>query len=350
MKLIAYGKLLSSLISKGVKRLPLNSSTEIRLTRLCNQRCMQCQVYERKTNPATISLEQFKIIAKHLRDYGATIGFISGGEPTLVPHLDKILLEAKKTFLLSTTLVTGLVNKTEIIQKMGRVALENDIHIQTSMDAVGQLGDKLRGTKDFSKTVLGHMKWLTENRGNSKSLLYANIVMNNLNLNQIPELMQRIRDLDWKVTIGLYHSITKTTRKDDELKVRPGKRLDAVIDFLDNNPDILNLNSFILGIKPFIETEQTDICAFRDAPTLATRTTIMEDGAIHLCWGDSIGNVLRNSLDEIFSSRTYQERIDQYENCPGCWTTCYTQRYLLTHPRSLKELFHNLYKVRTLQK
>jgi len=350
MKFEEYGKLLLSGVQKSLKRQPLNSSVEIRLTRLCTQRCMQCQVYERTTDPASMSLERFQSIAERLRAYGAYIGFISGGEPTMVPQLDKILLEAKRTFLLSTTLVSGLYNKTKTIENVGRIALENDIHIQTSLDGLGPLGDKLRGAKDFSKTVLGHMQWLSENRGASKSLLYANIVMNNLNLEQIPKLVQRISDLNWKVTIGLYHALTSTTRKNDELQIRPGKRLDSVLAFLDNNPSILNLNSFIRGIKNFIETGQSDICAFTDAPTLTTRTTIMEDGSVHLCWGDPIGNVLKEPLGEIFSSQKYRERINEYRSCSGCWTTCYTQRYLLTHPRSLKALMHNLKKVRTLRR
>ena len=133
MKLAENGKLLFNTVQKSLKRQPLNSSTEIRLTRLCTQRCMQCQVYERTTDPASMSLEQFQSIAERLRAYGAYIGFISGGEPTMVPHLDKILLEAKRTFLLSTTLVSGLYNKTETIQKIGRIALENNIHIQTKI-------------------------------------------------------------------------------------------------------------------------------------------------------------------------------------------------------------------------
>lgn len=333
-------------IGFAVKKHPLNSSTEIRLTRLCSQRCRQCSVYERKTNPPSISFEQFQIIAQRLRDYGAYIGFISGGEATLVPDLGKILIEAKKTFSLATTLVTGLYNRTEIIQRIGEVALANNINIQTSLDGFGEIGDSLRGVKNFSDTVLGHMKWLSENRNGSKSLLYANIVLNNLNLDQVPELIQRARDLDWKVTIGLYHTLTATTRDDDELRLRQGNRLDKILEFLVDNPDIMNLNSFIKGIEPFISGKQKKICAFVDSPLLSTRLTIMEDGDVHLCYGSPIGNILTQGLAEIFSSQRYHQRLNEYKDCPGCWTTCYTQRYLLVHPDSFRELIDNVKKVR----
>jgi len=333
-------------IGHAIKRRPLNSSTEIRLTRLCSQRCRQCSVYERKTNPASMSFDQFQIIAQRLRDYGAYIGFISGGEATLVPDLDKILVEAQKTFSIATTLVTGLYNKTEIIQRIGAIALENNINIQTSLDGLGEIGDSLRGVKNFSTTVLKHMKWLSENRNDSKSLLYANIVLNNLNLDQVPELIQRARDLDWKVTIGLYHTLTETTRSDDDLRLRPGNRLTKLLEFLENSPDIMNLNSFIKGIEPFIAGRQKNICAFVDSPVLSTRITIMEDGDVHLCYGSPIGNIFETDLAGMISGERYQQKIQEYRSCRGCWTTCYTQRYLLVHPSSVQELVDNLRKVR----
>jgi len=293
-----------------------------------------------------MSFARFQLLTERLRQYGAFIGFISGGEATLVPDLDKILIEAKNTFALATTLVTGLYNKTDVIQRIGTIALENNINIQTSLDGLGQLGDSLRGVENFATTVLNHMKWLAENRNGSRSLLYANIVLNNLNLDQVPELIKRARDLGWKVTIGLYHTLTETTRADDELRIRPGKRLDKLLQFLDGNPDIMNLNSFIRGIGPFISGNGRKICAFVDSPVLATRLTIMEDGDVHLCYGKPIGNIFESSLDQIFAGEQYQQRLDEYRTCGGCWTTCYTQRYLLIHPSSLRELVDNFKKVR----
>lgn len=343
MKLIATG------IQRIAQKLPLNSSTEIRLTHLCTQRCRQCRVYERTTEPPYMSLEQFQMIAERLRNYGAYIGFISGGEATLVPDLEPILIEAKKTFRIATTLVTGLYNRPEVIQRIGAVALANGINIQTSLDGMGELGDSLRGVTTFYETILGHMSWLSQQRNGSKSLLYANIVLNDLNLDQVPELIHRACDLGWKTTIGLYHTLTDTTRSDDELRLRPGKRLDKVLKFLDHNPDIMNLNSFIEGIENFILGKQRKMCAFVDSPVLSTRTTIMENGAVHLCYGEPIGNILQDDLATIFKSESYLQRIDQYRGCQGCWTTCYTQRYLLTHPASLAHLIDNFRKVRGLK-
>ena len=163
-------------ISHFINKLPLNSSTEIRITRLCTQRCRQCQVYERKTQPASMTVDMFKWVAQRLQEYGSHIGFISGGEPTMVPHLDKILIEANKTFPLATTLVTGLYHKTSVIESITQIAFDLGINIQTSLDGLNSVGDYIRGAPNFSKTVLKHMELLSRMRSNSKSLLYANNV------------------------------------------------------------------------------------------------------------------------------------------------------------------------------
>jgi len=72
---------------------------------------------------------------------------------------------------------------------------------------------------------------------------------------------------------------------------------------------------------------------------------VMENGDVHLCWGGPIGNLLSQPLEEIFASDLYQERLLQYRQCRGCWTTCYTQRHLLLHPRSFDEFRDNLIKM-----
>lgn len=337
-------------VAHALSRRPLNTSTEVRLTRLCTQRCRQCQVYERTTEPASMNLAMFRHLARELRKYGAYIGFISGGEATLVHDLPEILLEAKRTFPVATTLVTGLYNTCDRIREIGRFCLRHDINIQTSLDGFGETGDLLRGAKDFSSTVLQHMEMIAAMRGSSRSLLYCNIVLSNLNLEQVPELISTAKRIGWKATIGLYHHLTETTRDDDNLAVQACERLTRLMAFLDHNPDILNLNAWIRGVEPFVQRGETTPCPFVASRLLSSRTTIMENGDLHLCWGGPIGNLFQSPMREIFSSPAYRERLEAYRGCHGCWTTCYTQRYLLVHPRSLGEAFDNGRKILRMQR
>jgi sulfatase maturation enzyme AslB (radical SAM superfamily) len=207
------------------------------------------------------------------------------------------------------------------------------------------LGDNLRGAKDYYNTVMKHMSLISEMKKNSKSLLYANIVLNNLNLDQVMHIINANKRIGWKSTIGLYHHLTETTNQDKELELFATIRLENLIKQLDGNPDILNLNSFIRGILPFLKNERYIPCPFISSPRLMTRTTIMENGDVHLCWGNPIGNLYKQSLEDIFNSQDYRNLLKDYSTCKGCWTTCYTQRYLLIHPQSLSEIINNLTKI-----
>ncbi|MFC1683592.1 radical SAM protein [Candidatus Zixiibacteriota bacterium] len=347
MSLAGNMALLGKIAGCSLRGRPLNSSTEIRLTRLCSQRCRQCGVYSRRTKPASLDIERFRHIAERLRQYGAYQGMISGGEPLLIPDLEEILLEAKKTFSVAVTLVTGLYHRPRRVEQVARVALENDINIQTSLDGLGPLGDDLRGVANFSATVTDRMRRIARMRASSpsKSLLYANIVLNNKNLHQVPELLETIADCGWQATVGFYHHLTETTRVDEELSLQPGPALNRVLEQACQDPRILTLRSFLRGIGQAARKNYPRYCAYLDAPVLSTRTVIMENGEVYLCRGGPIGNVFQQDLAEIFTGPAYRKRLEEYRSCPGCWTSCYAQRYLLFHPPSFDDLLDTLLRV-----
>jgi sulfatase maturation enzyme AslB (radical SAM superfamily) len=295
--------------------------------------------------------KRFRLLASRLREYGAYTGFISGGEPMLVPDLEEILLEARKTFSVAVTLVTGLYHKPERVERVAQVALDNDINIQTSLDGLGSLGDDLRGVPNFSATITDRMRQIARMRANShsKSLLYANIVINNMNVEQVPQLLNAIAECGWKATVGLYHTLTETTRQDTQLILRPSAALQRVLQLVSNNPIVLNLKSFVRGIQQAARENYPRFCPYLDSPVLSTRTVIMEDGDLYLCRGEAIGNIFQQNLSEIFSGPTYPERLEEYRHCPGCWSSCYAERYLLFHPPSFDDLMDTLLKVYRLR-
>ncbi|MFQ6092741.1 MAG: radical SAM protein [bacterium] len=334
-------------LANALANRPINSSTEVRLTRRCTQRCRQCNIYTKVTDPPTLSPEDFAVVAGRLREYGAYIGFVSGGEPTLVPGLEQILLEAKRTFPVAVTLNTGLYLKTEMIEPIARFVLGNNINIQTSLDGLGRIGDNLRGVPEFSKTVLGHMHLIARLKRElgSQSLLYANIVLNHLNLDQIPEMIHLAAERGWEVSVGLYHTLTASTREDEDLIPVPGPDLDRLIAHLLGHPRVLTLDRFLRGIKVYLQGDGfKKYCPYLASPVLSTRLLVMENGDVHLCRGGPIGNILRQGLKEIFRGPAYAQRLKEYRRCPGCWTSCYVQRLLLLHPRSLSEFLSNLRK------
>jgi MoaA/NifB/PqqE/SkfB family radical SAM enzyme len=175
--------------------------------------------------------------------------------------------------------------------------------------------------------------------------LYVNIVVNRLNMGQIPEIIEAVTRKGWRTSVGLYHTLTDSTRVDEELIPIPGPELDHLLAVLARHRHVLTLDAFLIGMKAFIEGNgYRKYCPYLLSPVLSTRLLIRENGDACLCRGASIGNLLRQDLADVFSSQAYHERLEEYASCAGCWTSCYVQRYLLLHPRSPRELASNVKK------
>ena len=320
---------------------PINSVTEIKITRLCNQRCRQCNIHEDREGNPHMSMSEYMLVLRRLKQYGSLVGMISGGEPLLHPDIIQILAQAKKVFPLSVSLVSGLYFDFDKIKDVIEFCLKNGINIQTSLDGLGENGDYLRGVKDHADTVLENMKKITslKNELDSSSFTYVNCVLSAINLYQVPEIIQASKDAGWEVTIGLYHSLLDTTKEDDEMKITDAAGLHKTIDFLKGNPVILNLNSFIEGIPRILHNDFPDFCPFVDGKRTATRLTIMHNGEVHLCKGDAVGNLFEHDLEDIMASDQYRKTLEEYSTCDGCWSSCYTQKYLLFHPQNFSQFF-----------
>ncbi len=325
-------------------RRPANSATEVRLTRLCSQRCRQCAIPWGAVPAETISLEQFRRLAANLRQYGAAAGFISGGEPSLHPDLPAIFEEALRTFPLACTVNTNLDNREELIRERIGAGVRMGVNVQTSIDGLDDLGDDLRGGSGVSARVLRHMEMLSEIKAasGSPSVLYVNTVLNRRNLRQIPQILEAVKSRGWRSSIGSYHNLTRHTRRDNDLFLEDDAELRGVIADLLRRPELMTLPEMLRGLPTYLAGEMPRRCPYLDAPVLASRLLIRENGDVYLCKGKPIGNALRQDLAAIFAGPAYTERLREYADCPGCWNNCYTQKLLLVKPPSARVALENV--------
>lgn len=324
-------------------RRPANTVTELRITRLCSQRCRQCAIPWGAPPEATMSLGEFREIAARLRDYGALVGFISGGEPSLHPDLPAMLDEALRTFPLACTVNTNLDNHEDLILERIGAAVRRGVNVQTSIDGLDELGDDLRGGRGVAARVLRHMELLSEIkvRTSSPSVLYVNTVLNQQNLAQIPRILDEVARRGWRSSIGSYHNLTTHTRRDEALPLQGDQELQTLIEELLSRPNITTLPAMLRGIPAHAAGAMPKQCAYLDAPGLASRLLIRENGDLYLCKGRPIGNLLQQPMAEILGGPAYRERLQDYESCPGCWNNCYTQKLLLVKPPGLRVALEN---------
>ena len=193
-------KRLGKNLAHFIKRTPAMFLTNILLTYKCTQKCLQCNIPEQKLDMPYMPFQHFKLITDRLAKYGTQIVNISGGEPLLHPDLPEILQYAREKRFPRIQLLSTFYASEKIIDRVIRVMLDNKISLSCSFDGFGEVADKLRGAKNVSKIVMhGIEKLDKQNREMGKPIdTGVNVVINQQNLKQIPEIIKYTSHIGWK--------------------------------------------------------------------------------------------------------------------------------------------------------
>src|SRR5690606_22336893 len=123
----------------------------VRITNRCNLSCHYCYVGQ-SLNKKTDSLlnldEWFKILDKTPRN---TLIDITGGEPLLAPHIDKILGSILDRKMKVSLITNGTIHKDDIFSIMVEKKL---MHLMFSLDGPEEINDSIRGKGSFQKTMM----------------------------------------------------------------------------------------------------------------------------------------------------------------------------------------------------
>ncbi len=103
----------------------------IQVTRKCNQHCLFCSNPELE---ATLSVEQAREQLEKLEEAGYDGVILTGGEPTLHPHLDEIVRLARETGLRVRIITNG--QKTADRSFLGNLQKAGLEHLHTSLHSV----------------------------------------------------------------------------------------------------------------------------------------------------------------------------------------------------------------------
>jgi MoaA/NifB/PqqE/SkfB family radical SAM enzyme len=309
-----------------LKQTPAMFMTNILLNYKCTQACLQCNIPQQDLNPTYIPINHFKLIIDRLAQYGTQVVNLTGGEPLLHPRLSQIFRLIKEKKFTRVQLLSNFYASEKKIDHIIKLLLKYRISLSCSFDGFGEVADKLRGAQDVAQIVMRGIEELDkQNRKLGKPILTAvNVVINQQNLHQVPEIITYIERLGWKAYIDVYRWSSNNHNEVESLKIKDFNKLDRVLAIAKKSPAVLTPRWLMNGFVNYLKDNYPKKCPYLNSPTFGSKFFIHPNGDVKVCIGGEIGNLLRQSPAEIFSSEKWNKLRDDFKVCRGCWNACYT--------------------------
>jgi MoaA/NifB/PqqE/SkfB family radical SAM enzyme len=292
---------------------------------------------EYESKPMTITLEEFKLYERILRPYHIPVCTISGGEPTMVPDMPEILNYAVKTFPFGVSILTNLYGSESRIRKVMESALQNNVTVCVSFDGFGEVADKLRGGKNVSSRVQANVEMISDMRKElgSLSTFTLHTVISDLNLHQLPEITDFSKRNGWTQSIAPVNYFDYQPIDSQFPRLSYSQELINACRLLLKQPHLTQLHSFIREIPNYVRNRSPKLCPYLSRTLKTFKLFLEPNGDISLCDRVPIGNIRKNTLHDMFQGSKYDERIDFFENCHGCWLACFVEPFLAIKPENL---------------
>jgi len=265
------------------------------------------------------------MVAK-LKAHGTRILNLTGGEPALHPQLEEIFRIAVETQFRSVNLLSNLFYSSSHQDRVIELAQRYQIGIHTSYDGFGAVADKLRGANDVEATIERAMHKINALR---KSDLYphtptATVVVSALNIEQLPEIIERLEAFEWNLNIDFYRWSSINHQEKDELKITDKDILLSAIEKIRNAKRIKTPLWYYDGLKRIHRSRMKKQCPYLISPTFGSKFFVHENGDIQTCMPQVLGNILSQDLSDIFASDKWKQMRADFVSCEGCWNSCYT--------------------------
>ena len=310
---------------KFILRRPSIFFCSIRLTSLCSQRCLQCSIPS-QSDGSFIDPKEFETIASKLKNYGTRVLNLTGGEPALHPELEKIFRIAQALKFRGVNMLTNLYYPQDRQELVIDLAARYGVGIHTSYDGIGETADILRGAKDVQQTVERGMRLTNTLRAKSeyKHKPTATVVLSELNIDQLPQIIQRLDEMDWNMNIDLYRWGSSNHRESDRLKIKDPRKIEWAIHQIRQVKALKTPLWYYEGLLKHRAGKQAKQCPYLISPTFGSKFFIRENGDLYTCMSNAVGNLLKENINDLFTGNQWRAQHHQFEKCDGCWNTCYT--------------------------
>lgn len=295
----------------------------LHLNQECNLSCPHCYTLSQPQRHWKPSFEDVFSLLDDCADNGATVMTLSGGEPLLYPHFDKVLDHASQRFRINL-LTNGTLIKKPILTKLTDCCEG----IQISLDGSHEtLHDSIRGKGTFQTTIRGIK--LLQDAGYGKHLVICTTVMrkNFKDIMSIIELAEKlnvplIRFLPLMTQGRAIDNYRGIAPDDNDLKELYEKLLPVMAD--QNRKT--TVSGYISGLllKPLPGVSEQQWCP------IGRNVVVDFDGSIAPCilmldYNWKIGNLYTDRMNDIIKKGMIQslgemirKRRQRIEKCKTC--------------------------------
>lgn len=281
--------------------------------RPCNLRCLHCNHWKRREEPDGLRPEEWLTALRAIRRLtGPAVLSFGSGEPLLYRHITPLIAQAA-AYGMHTICVSNGTPVDEALAERLCAARLRVLHL--SLDGLRpRTHDLSRGVPGAHAKVLAAVRRL-RGRSGAPSLKLNTIVMGH-NLGELEGLVR------WAAGEGLggvvfqamecWGDAWRTLWPPDPASV--GRVLDRLIALRREGWPVLNAPAQLEAMKRYYADPAG---AYPDLTCgTFTRLTLRDNGDVHLCsFKDSVGNIRRRSIGDIWRSRLAGERVREILDC-----------------------------------
>lgn len=299
----------------------------------CNLQCNICEI--RKDKPIQeYTLREVEGLINEVIDWQVKEFALSGGEPLLREDIFEILDFVQKIKYHIGILTNGIILSDSFIKRLLPYLTCSCLSLSISLDALTPgIHDEIRGTKGCFDKTSGALKRLSEFKKEYPGINFNSIsIILNENLEELLDLAVFLKSLNINSIqfqpLLSNNMIMKERKKGAKYWIPPerfavlDRTIDSLIEFKINNPSLVrNSESNLRLMKKYFggELNQKDVkCQY------ATKTMLIaNNGDVTTCF-ESYGNIRKNSLKEIYTSRASKQARNRVRGCKHpCLLPCF---------------------------
>lgn len=302
------------------------TSCMIMVTGRCNLKCVMCKQW-RESRREELTNEDWKEIIKELKENGIKNIHFTGGEPLLREDLRDLISYSSQNGFVTGLTTNGILLRRDVLAAFIDSGLRS---IAVSMDAVGEMYEKMRGLPGSFKIIEDAIKATAEIKRNRGVDAYINFTLMKSNIGELKKVKVFADGIGLPIAVCLLDrasSLFLVVENKKEFWISDNKDfedLEELLSFLkdekakDPGSLIMNYPGIDFIREYFKDPRQTHI------PCVSSQDRIIIDPYGNLLGGcmamGNFGNVKERSFGRLRREARYKtaKRNMFYKKCPGC--------------------------------